>query len=220
MFRCEKIQDMLERVKAHPLMKETDIDTNVNYTSLEEIINHAKTLDCDAVINCTGLGAASICNDARTIGGRGELLHYDRQCMRRQGFLKEKDHDACILTEEGEWGTSNEPCYMIPRGKTLVVGGSYKENNLSSILEDNEQIRLKKNAWTLGIDTSTVDPVASWIGWRPCRPEMRVEVDQDFCSDKVAVIHSYGAGGSGWTTFSGVAKENVRLALQCLKEAS
>ena len=129
----------------------------------------------------------------------------------------DNDNDACILTEEGEWGTSQEPCYMIPRGNVLVVGGSCKENNMEKDILEDERSRLEKNAWNLGIDTSKVAPVDSWVGWRPIRPQMRVEVDTDLSTNGMTFVHSYGAGGSGWTTFTGIARENVKLALQSLK---
>ncbi len=208
---------MLEKVKSHPLTKESDINTSTTYKSLEEIVNDAKLLGCDAIVNCSGLGAASLCDDSSTVGGRGALLHYNRTCERRVDFTRNNnDKDACILTEEGEWGTFDEPCYMIPRGDVLVIGGSCKENNLETDILEDERNRLEKNAWNLGVDTKKATPVDSWVGWRPIRPQMRVEVDTNLSTDEITLVHSYGAGGSGWTTFTGIAKENVKLVLQGL----
>lgn len=207
---------MLEEIKAHPLMQENSkIDMNTKYTSLEEIVNDAKDLGCDGVANCTGLGAARLCDDSSMFGGRGALLHYDRSCLRREynGEGLERKHDACVLTEEGSWGTSNEPCYLIVRGDVLVVGGSYKEGDEKDTICNEERKRLEQNAWTMGIDTKNAKSKGEWIGWRPCRPSVCVKADNSIDSS-VRIVHSYGVGGSGWTVFTGIAKETVSLLLR------
>ena len=207
---------MLNEIESHPLLEDSNLEMKKGYESLEAMVDDAKKLDCDSIVNCTGLGASSICNDSNLIGGRGVLLHYDRSCVRREysDSLQDLEHDACILTEEGDWGTRNEPCYLIPRGNVLVVGGSYLEEDYEEGLRDEERKRLETNAWTMGVDTDKVDAMDEWVGWRPCRPDVRVQLDDSVDSSGIKVVHSYGAGGSGWTIFSGIAKEAVELLLE------
>jgi D-amino-acid oxidase len=204
---------MLDEIKSNPLLEDLNIEMDKGYSSLEEMVEDAKILGCDSVVNCTGLGAGAICNDSNLFGGRGALLHYDRSCLRREYSGHDLKHDACILTEEGDWGTSVEPCYMIPRGDILVVGGSYKEQSHKQTIENDERKRLEKNAWTLGVDTDKVESTNEWVGWRPCRSVVRAEVENSIDTANIKVVHSYGVGGSGWTVFSGLAKEAVRLLL-------
>lgn len=199
---------MLDEIESHPLMNESSINMNTSYNTMDEMIDDAKNLGCDAIANCTGLGAANLCNDSSLIGGRGALLHYDRSCLRRKHSEQQLEFDACILTEEGDWGTKDEPCYIIPRGDVLVVGGSYKECGEEKTINEDERQRLIRNAYKMGIDTDRVEAINEWVGWRPCRQSVRVEIDEKAA---LRVVHCYGVGGSGWTVFSGVAKEAVRL---------
>lgn len=207
---------MLKEIQSHPLMNyptnSTCINMETKYDSLNEMIDDARDLGCDAIVNCTGLGAAHLCGDSYLFGGRGALLHYDRSCPRRKYDGQNLEHDSCILTEEGEWGTSVEPCYLIPRGNVLVVGGSYKEQDQTITIDEIERKRLGDNAWKMGIDTDKVKEISEWIGWRPCRPTVRVEMEENVNSS-VRVVHAYGVGGSGWTVFAGVAKEAVKLII-------
>ena len=209
------LKGMLKEIQSHYLMQEdSKIDMNTKYASLEEMVNDAKDLGCDVVANCTGLGAARLCDDSSMIGGRGVLLHYDRSCSRREysGEGLDRKHDACVLTEEGNWGSRNEPCYLIIRGDVLVVGGSYNEGDGEVTLRNKEKKRLEQNAWKLGIDTENTKSKAEWVGWRPCRPNVCVKSDNSI-DPSIRIVHSYGVGGSGWTVFTGIAKETVKLLL-------
>lgn len=208
---------MLSEIQLHPLGKEVNIDMGKNYNSIEEMVQDALDLGCDTVINCTGLGASQLCGDDSMVGGRGVLLHYNRNCERLKDRYREAEmlHDAAILTEDGLWGTGTEPCYIIPRGNKIVVGGSYLEGDPLQGLRNVERERLVKNAITFGVDTEKASAVGEWVGFRPCRPTVRLEADGYFgISQDVKVIHSYGHGGSGWTTFVGTAKETVDLLMR------
>ena len=119
---------MLSEVELHPLSKGTNINMKKEYNSIDEMVEDARDLGCDTVINCTGLGASQLCRDENDmVGGRGVLLHYERNCERTKEWYMETElfHDAAILIEDGAWGSDTEPCYIIPRGDKFVVGGSY-----------------------------------------------------------------------------------------------
>jgi len=209
------LMSMLSEIELHPLSKEININMKREFNSIDEMVQDARNLGCDTVINCTGFGASQICNDETSmVGGRGVLLHYDRNCewakerYRETGLL----HDAAILTEDGVWGSDTEPCYIIPRGDRFVVGGCYLEGDTLQNLRSTERQRLVKNAMNFGVDTSKASSVGEWTGFRPCRPNVRLEIDKHFgIAEGVKVIHCYGHGGSGWTTFVGSAKETVDL---------
>ena len=227
---------MLHDIQQHPNTIDVNVETNVYYESIEELKDVAKSLHCDVVINCCGLGnQKQISMDEQLIGGRGVLLHYDRNnCPRRgsttttseqeqQQEQQEQVHDAVILTECGKWGSETEPCYLIPRGNTIVVGGSYLEDDTYPELRDTERTRLLQNAYNMGIDTTKAKPIGEWTGFRPYRPTVRCEEEifdttssdssSSSSSSNVRVIHSYGHGGSGWTVNVGAAKEVVNILL-------
>lgn len=69
-----------------------------------------------------------------------------------------------------------------------------------------------ENAELLGIDTSKSSAVNEWAGFRPVRQTVRMEVDEKLSPEsQLRIVHSYGYGGSGWTTYVGAAKEAVEL---------
>ena len=217
---------MLDQISNHPLMVQTnntssepciDVDTGYSYPSLDAMVQHARQLECNLVMNCTGVGSSNMCKDTSLQGGRGILLHYDRRkCHRRDPEEKDSPRDVAMFVEDLPWATSNEACYMIPRGNELLVGGSFhlmKEKMDATMMESHERERLIQNAHRLGIDTTQSDPINEWIGYRPWRPTVRVEVEYD---KEMPVIHNYGHGGSGWTVFVGAVHEAVDLALKSI----
>lgn len=226
------IQSMLQEVEVSSLA-DVNVDTGHYYQSMEEMIEQAKLLGCTGLINCTGLGSSKLCNDAQLIGARGILLHYDRDtCIRTTNCENNigeilpqeqgREYDANILTEDEPWGSSEFPCYMIVRGKKIVIGGSYLEYDQENMIRrPKEYQHLIRNATNLGIDPMKNKPISEWTGFRPYRPISRCEVDTGHDYDNninnngnnVRVVHSYGYGGSGWTVFVGCAKEASDLVL-------
>jgi D-amino-acid oxidase len=203
---------------------DVNVDTGIYYDSISQVIDEAKNLGCDAVVNCTGLGSSVLCQDKEMIGGRGVLLMYDREtCVRLQHPTDgnpllaapfEQVKDACILVEAGPWGSEEFPTYMIPRADTIIVGGSYLEGDTEPSIRPQERERLLENARILGIDTSRCQPKGEWVGFRPYRKVTRCEADSIHSTNEIRFVHCYGTGGSGWTVYTGVAKEATRLVLQ------
>lgn len=212
---CPKmLQTMLQEVELEAV--DVDVENGPEYESLDHLVEDAKRMGCDGVVNCTGLGAKSLCNDDELIGARGVLHHYERQdCVRREDVpFREDGQDVNILTEDKPWGSEEMPCYMIARGNTIVVGGSYLEGNTEINLSKEEHTRLLENARLMGIDTEQSSPVSTWTGFRPYRPVTRLELDHDVAFKDVRLVHSYGYGGSGWTVYTGAAREATALLLR------
>jgi D-amino-acid oxidase len=193
--------------------QEVNVETDEYMESIPHMRDTAARLGCDAVINCTGLGAASICKEQdQMVGARGILLHYDRDtCVRR---VPGGDQDTLIMIDEEPWGSETMPCYMIPRGDVVVVGGSYLPGDTETSIRPEERERLLSNAEKMGIDIGRSKPVGEWTGFRPKRSLVRCELDPTSLTDGgVTVVHNYGHGGSGWTVNVGAAKECVDLLL-------
>lgn len=197
---------LLNELKDH---KNTiDIDLSKKYASLDEMKFDAIELNCDAIVNCTGMGSKILCGDDDLKGGRGVTLLYDRHNSRyRQDMSNTKD--AVITTEEPPWGSEIAPAYAIARGEHYVVGGSYLENDDCNMVRDEEKARLKCNAKHLLSIEEDEEAVAEWTGFRPVRSTVRVELDKD--QTDIDFVHNYGHGGSGWTTFVGTSLEVTRL---------
>jgi D-amino-acid oxidase len=202
--------------------EEVNVETGVEYQSIDHLRETAESFGCDAVVNCTGLGAAKLCNDDQVVGARGILLSFDREkCVRRvavrEGLYGDNKHGAVIITEEEPWGTNETPAYLIPRGDLILVGGSYLEGDTEESIRGEERERLMRNAEKLGIDTEKSPITGEWTGFRPFRSTVRCALDPDV-SKNVRVVHSYGYGGSGWTVNVGAAKESADILLGTPKQ--
>jgi D-amino-acid oxidase len=211
----EMLEEMLHEVKAKAA--DVIVDTGIEYDSIDHLLEDAKSLGCDGVVNCSGLGAKKLCNDSELVGARGILLQYNRKdCIRRKELMSCEDgQDVNILVEDEPWGSEEMPCYMITRGNTIVVGGSYLEGDTKPGLREEERAKLLGNAKLLGIDTEKSSPIGEWAGFRPYRKHSRLELDQDVFEDTgVRLVHSYGYGGSGWTVYVGAAKEATKLMVE------
>jgi len=207
------LQRMLDDIMRHPLINEVNLKRDP-FVSLQEIVDEAKQMGYDAVVNCTGLGSSGLCDDKSLISGRGALMMYDRNCHRRIDThgAQSYPNDAVIIAEDPPWGSETLPCYLIPRGDTLVIGGTYMEGDLEPTLRPQERKWLKRNALLLGIDTNQSKSIAEWVGFRPIRPSIELSIDKTYgVHEGIPVIHNYGHGGSGWTTFVGTAKEAADL---------
>ena len=172
------------------------------------------------MMNCTGLGSKDLCNDNSLVGARGILLHYDRSSCVWMGNEDQQSEsvsssgltDSVILIEEPPLGSDTHPCYMIPRGNIIAIGGTYLEGDNTTDIREAEREKIVHNAQSMGIDIHKSKPVSEWVGFRPYRPTSRLELEQ--IKNGVKVVHSYGYGGSGWTVFAGVARDAASLMAQ------
>ena len=212
------LQHLLQQVSDHPNTVSVNVETGREYESVQQLQDRAAELGCDTVVNCTGLGANRICQDDQLVGARGILLHFDRSaCVRRPSVVESSYgnniHDA-VITTETIWGSDTMPCYLIPRGDTIVVGGSYLEGDTELSIRENERERLLQNATNMGVDIEKCKIDGEWTGFRPFRQTVRCEIEtNEAYSNGVKVVHSYGYGGSGWTVYVGAAKECANLVL-------
>ena len=188
--------------------------------SMSDVMDLAATKNCDAVVNCTGLGSRQLCQDNEMLGARGILLNFERtELGRREASGDEANSkDIAIMAESGPWASETMPCYMIPRGSRIVVGGSYLEEDGCQTITQEERAQLFRNAFHLGIDLDKSRPVQQWVGFRPYRPMVRCQVDPNYIGSSIKLIHNYGHGGSGWTVNVGAAKECASLVQEALQE--
>ena len=216
------LEHLLSEVKKSAV--DVNVETNEYFESVEQMQDRAAKLGCDTVVNCTGLGAASICQDDQLVGARGIMLQFDRaSCVRRKHVRQTRlyqygrnFYDTVIMTEDEPWGSETMPCYLIPRGDLILVGGSYLEGDTEASIREEERERLILNAKKMGINVRKSKLVGEWTGFRPFRTTVRCELENDVNDDgggDVQVFHSYGYGGSGWTVNVGAAKECADILL-------
>ncbi len=147
----------------------------------------------DLVINCAGIGARDLVQDADLEAHRGQVAIVPRIEALSCAIVRD---DAPLM-------------YAIPRRNDCVFGGT---NDLSSDLAADPATTdriVAECSRALNIDKPNV--LAERVGLRPFR-KSGVRLERDRLSDGRAVIHNYGHGGSGFTLSWGCAREVVDLA--------
>jgi D-amino-acid oxidase len=150
----------------------------------------------DAVVNCSGYGAKTLCNDQRLRPGRGIVVLTPNPGLDR-ALVYAEDPKALM--------------YVIPRRNDCVLGGCDDEIEstiVSPAMARAIHTRCRRIEKTLPAMTSTV------AGIRPLRSEVRLELER---LDGTPIVHNYGHGGAGFTVSWGCAREvlaKVDRALQ------
>ena len=168
---------------------------NKEYANIQEMVNDAKKFDCDSLVNCTGLGTKLLCGDNSLVGARGILLLFDRVSCKWD--VQPESKDSVVMIEDPPIGSETAPCYMIPRGNIIAVGGTYLKGDKEKNIRPGEMTQLMENARIMGINVDESDKPAEWVGFRPYRPSARLEIDTVYSEQGVKVVHSFGYGGSG-----------------------
>jgi D-amino-acid oxidase len=166
------------------------INANVCFEKLEDIDRKF-----DLVINCAGIGARELVQDADLQPHRGQVAIVPRMNKLSCAIVCD---DAPLM-------------YAIPRANDCVFGGT---NEISDDLDVDPKSTariLDECSRVLNIDKPNV--LAERVGLRPFR-KSGVRVERDCLSDGRTVIHNYGHGGSGFTLSWGCAESVARLVQQ------
>lgn len=166
--------------------------------SLTELVS-----DWDLIINCTGLGARSLCNDKRLVSIRGQILKVNAPWLKTFFY--------------GELDT-----YIIPGFNGIVtLGGSrsFDSENLKPCLYESTAIHNRCKNLLPNIKKAEIVKVE--VGLRPHRENnVRVEGEQIVKGfSKAILVHNYGHGGYGVCTAPGTAKYAIKLAKEMHKSS-
>ena len=165
-----------------------EINANVRFEKLEDV-----DTQFDLVLNCAGIGARDLVQDADLEPHRGQVAIVPR--IERLS--------AAIVCDD-------EPLmYAIPRAKDCVFGGTNElSDNLTADPATTSRI-VAECSQVLNINKPSV--LAERVGLRPFR-RSGVRVERDRLRDARTVIHNYGHGGAGFTLSWGCAREVLGMA--------
>lgn len=190
------MQYLIEKIKSYT--GRATILTGCHVASLTDLSSYGD--DFAAVINCTGLGARELVDDASVFPIRGHVLRVKAPWVRYHVEAEQKDHPEL-------------PAYVIPNSDTIVLGGTKKLNDedLTPRKEDRDAILARCTAAVPSLVAAEF--VDEWVGLRPGRPSVRLELEKfDSSGDMTPLVcHSYGYGGSGLTLAWGCACDAVDL---------
>ena len=151
----------------------------------------------DVVINCTGVSAREVSNDAEVYGVRGQVQVVTAPSVTRY-----------YIDDAG-------PTYIIPRVHDVVLGGTADERMYDVTVDDATAVQIRGRCVAIEPSLAAAPIVANKVGIRPCRTTVRLEAE---LVDGVQVIHNYGHGGAGVTLSWGCAAEVVQILSAILSE--
>lgn len=157
----------------------------------QEVKSFEELSSFDIIINCTGLGARSLCHDEAIIPIRGQIV------------LLETDTSMPIYMD------NETPLYIVPRKDAMIVGGTYERGVYDAVTEPETLERILSNAYNVFPQLKNHQVLGNWAGLRPYRPQVRVEHEPG-----TNIIHNYGHGGSGFTLSFGCASDVANLVEQ------
>jgi D-amino-acid oxidase len=165
-----------------------EIKANVQVDNLEDVDR-----EFDLVINCAGIGARELVQDANLEPHRGQVA-----------IVPKIEGLSCAIV------CDDAPLmYAIPRTNDCVFGGTNElSDNLAADSATTSRI-VAECCRVLNIDEPRV--LAARVGLRPFR-RSGVRLERDRLSDGRAVIHNYGHGGAGFTLSWGCGREVADLA--------
>lgn len=148
------------------------------------------------VVNCAGLGARELVDDAGMYAIRGQILRVDAVPGARY-----------IVADEMPGMAEHESTYIFPRQDGIILGGTAVEGeeNLHWDAAMGEGIVARCGQLVPGLRAAQVQ--ARLVGLRPGRKEIRLE-------RKGNVVHNYGHGGAGYTVSWGCAEAVLHLVEQ------
>ncbi|MCP2323551.1 D-amino-acid oxidase [Hamadaea flava] len=144
----------------------------------------------DAVVNAAGLGAVALAADDSLFPIRGQLV-----VVTNPGITEFFSEDT---------GTSPDLTHFIPHGETVVLGGTALPHIADSQIDASTSAAIIRRCAEIDPRLADAQIVEHRVGFRPTRPEVRVEADSSY---QVKVIHNYGHGGAGVSLSWGCAAE-------------
>ncbi|RUS86651.1 hypothetical protein EGW08_005600 [Elysia chlorotica] len=158
--------------------------------------------DFDVVVNCCGLNAAQLCQDRHIYPVMGHLLKVKAPWIKK--FF---------------W---SEEFYMFPHNNYILLGGIREKDNWSTVPDPAIRETILSRGRNLFPHLKDAPIIGEWVGLRPGRPSIRLELELLRSENKRAlpVVHNYGHAGDGITLSWGCGVEAARLVKQVVTAAT
>lgn len=147
----------------------------------------------DVTVNCTGLGAQQLGDDA-VVPVRWQVI-----------LVEQAGVDEWLLDQSDPLALT----YVVPREHTVVLGGTAEVGATSTEPDQATAAAIRNRCAALVPAVASGRVLAHKVGLRPTRPAVRLELER--LPGGQPVVHNYGHGGAGWTLSYGCAEDVARL---------
>ncbi|KAL5015699.1 hypothetical protein ScPMuIL_005288 [Solemya velum] len=107
--------------------------------------------------------------------------------------------------------------YIIPGAFNVVLGGTHENDDWNENADTRVRDTIRRNCTNLMPSLQDIKFSSDWIGLRPVRPTVRLELETvKSTKKKLMIVHNYGHAGSGVTLHWGCAKQAARLVVQAI----
>jgi D-amino-acid oxidase len=161
---------------------------------VQRTLSSLDEIDARVLVNCVGLGARDLVDDASMQPIRGQVVR-----VRNPGLKR------FMLDEENPEGVT----YIVPRKDDCILGGTADEGEWDLEPDPETASGILSRCTRLEPRLADAEILEHKVGLRPGRPEIRLEREDG--RGRVPRIHNYGHGGSGITLSWGCAEETLRL---------
>ncbi|WP_433714125.1 FAD-dependent oxidoreductase [Nocardia sp. CA-084685] len=145
----------------------------------------------DVIVNCAGLRAGPLADDAEVYPIRGQVVRITNPGI-----------SVSVRDEAHPLGRA----YVHPRTHDCILGGSLETGAWDRTPDPQLTQSILRRCRDLVPQLSGAEVIETLVGLRPGRAEVRLEI-APVDSSSVPVIHNYGHGGSGITVAHGCARE-------------
>jgi D-amino-acid oxidase len=142
------------------------------------------------VVNCSGAAARELVPDPAVVPVRGQVVIAANPGI--EEFLIDRDPEPPWIV------------YMFPHGEQILLGGTNEEGNSDKEPQTEIAERIVANCAAIDPRLRGVEILGHRIGFRPCRPEVRLESEP---LDGGVLWHNYGHGAAGVSLSWGCAAE-------------
>jgi len=163
---------------------------------LSAVLNEASI-----VINCAGLGARQIADDAAVYPIRGQII------------LTEKFAEDVFIADDTD---DHFPTYIFSRAHDCLLGGTVEEHDWNEKVSEATHESILQRCIALEPRVADLPIKSRAVGLRPGRHRIRLELVVEAGTGTI-VIHNYGHGGSGFTVSWGCAEQVAVLLQQGLR---
>ncbi|MFE6974829.1 FAD-dependent oxidoreductase [Streptomyces sp. NPDC057682] len=150
----------------------------------------------DVVVNCTGIGAASLVPDAGVRPVRGQLVLVENPGI--EEWFTEADP------------ASSETTYFFPQPGRLVLGGTAVAGDWSTVPDPDTARAIVERCARVRPEIAGARIIGHRVGLRPAR-EGGVRIEAEPLPGGGRLVHNYGHGGAGVTVALGCARAAAAL---------